>query len=109
MTIREVVLAGTLFFAPVFAQDTPKVVDDPDIQQWYKDCGQTPGCKMVSRNVKVLDGKEWSSNPILIIRTSAVIDVSVARFKSPKGTIYIVMLIPDSTVDTALIRVLQGK
>jgi hypothetical protein len=90
------------------ASEQPALTD-PDIQKWYQQCSQNPGCRIISRNVKILNDSGWQSEPVLIMRTPAVIDFSIARFKSAKGTIYIVLLIPDQAVDASLIKLLGGK
>jgi len=100
-------LLGVLSFG--MSDERPSLAD-PDIKGWYQRCSQSPGCKIIARTVKILDEREqWNSEPILIMRTSTVIDISLARFKSPKGTIYLVLLVPDQSVDVGLIKLFGGK
>lgn len=108
------ILGGLLLSITLLAQDRPadrpKVMDDPEVQGLYQACAGEQGCKIVSRNVKVLVEKNtWVYEPIIFVRTASVIDPTVARFKSKAGTGYIVLLIPSHTVDAALIKLLEGK
>ena len=91
------------------SQDTPKVIDDPEIQRWYQECGAVPGCKLISRNFKILEeGEKWKSETVLILRTSKVIDFSLARLQGKNGP-YIVLMVPDHSIDIGLSKVLSGK
>lgn len=108
------ILGGLLLSITMLAQDRPKdrpkVLDDPEVKGLYQACAVEPGCKIVSRNVKLLEAEDtWVYEPIIFIRTASVIEPTVARFKSAQGTGYIVLMLPIHTVDAALIKLLEGK
>lgn len=100
-----------MILTTALAEDRRPVLNiaDPDLQEWYKGCSQMPGCKIIMRNFQVLDNdKTWLSEPMLIIRTTQTISLSLMRIKGHNMN-YLVMFVPDSTVDTGLIRLLGGK
>jgi len=107
------ILWGLLLSITMLAQDRPKdrpKLEDPEIRGIYQACAGEQGCKIVSRNVKLLEAKDaWVYEPIIFIKTSSVVEPTVARFKSAQGSGYIVLLIPAHTVDAALIKLLEGK
>jgi hypothetical protein len=94
----------------VFGGEHPTLkIVDPDLQEWYQSCSQTPGCKIILREFRILDSdKTWLTEPMLIIRTPQTISMSLARIKGAKQN-YLVLFIPDATIDTALIKLLGGK
>lgn len=81
----------------------------PEMQEWYKECSQKPNCKIIMRNVKLLGSDQmWLSEPVLILRTSQVIDMSLMRFKGTNSN-YLVLLLPDNQIDAAFAKLLGGR
>jgi len=102
--LRRVVLMAMLFNMALFGRD--KV--NKDVKEIVKQCAKDPKCSTLVREVKVMADKQWRTEPLLILRSAGISELKIARFKGEDGA-YIVLLVPDSSVDMGLVRIFEGK
>lgn len=79
-----------------------------DVKEIVKQCAKDPKCSTLLRDIKVMDNKVWRTEPLLILRSSQIVELKIARFKGEEGA-YIVLMIPESSVDMGLVRIFEGK
>jgi hypothetical protein len=90
-----------------------------DVKLLVKLCGKEPGCSSLVRNIQVHECKkgvgsdpclkEWRIETLLIIRSVSVHELKLARFRGEDESLYIILQVPEMSVDAGLVRIFEGK
>jgi len=79
-----------------------------DVKEIIKQCGKDPKCFSLVRQIQVLDNEKWNTEPLLILRSQGISELRIARFRGEDGA-YIVLMVPELSVDAGLVRIFEGK